>query len=110
MVRARKLCSKYAELYGPGVSTTAVVSPWATGDNRAQGVGEPGRVVIDAVDPGQIERAREDALGDDAVLDHVRHPRRVAQVVLEHAPGAVRIPDEIDAGDVDADAPAAGAS
>jgi hypothetical protein len=24
MVRARKLCSKYAELYGPGVSTTTL--------------------------------------------------------------------------------------
>jgi len=35
MVRARKLCSKYAELYGPGVSTTIVDSSAETGDTVA---------------------------------------------------------------------------
>jgi hypothetical protein len=39
-----------------------------------------------------------------AILDDVRHTRRRAQVVLQHAPGAGGVADQIDAGDVDAHA------
>ena len=34
IVRARKLCSKYAELYGPGVSTTRVDVVGIAGDTE----------------------------------------------------------------------------
>jgi hypothetical protein len=89
----RALCSKYAELYGPGVSTTMLPSAppgVARGRrDRAQDLGEPGRVVVDAVDAGGVEHAREHPLADQAVLDDVRHARRGAQVVLQHAPGAL---------------------
>ena len=62
------------------------------------------RIVIDAVDAQALERGREHPLGHQAVLDHVRHAGRRAQVVLEHAQHAVGAADQIDARDVDADA------
>ena len=74
------------------------------GRDRAQRLREPGGIVIDAVDARGIEDAREHALAEDAILDDVRHAGGRAQVVLEDAPRAVRIADEIDPGDVDAHA------
>ena len=50
------------------------------------------------------EQVREDPRHRAPVLHHVGHPRRRAQVVLEHPEVALGVADEVDAGDVDADA------
>ncbi len=50
-MRARKLCSKYAELYGPGREhDRGRVARRIRGRDRAQRLGEAGRIVIDAMD------------------------------------------------------------
>ncbi len=72
---------------------------------RPQGLGQ---LAAGTARPGAraliVDRALEDALGDQAVLDHVRDARGRAHVVLEHAEHAVGTADEVDAGDRDAHA------
>ena len=74
------------------------------GGDGAQRLGEARGVVVDAPDAGRLERAREHALRDEAVLEHVADAARRPQVVLEDAIGASRIADEIDSAQVHADA------
>ena len=62
------------------------------------------RVVADRPHPMGGEQVREDPRHRAAVLHHVGHPRRRAQVVLEHPEVALRVADQVDAGDVDAHA------
>ncbi|CAN5233345.1 hypothetical protein BH20ACT16_BH20ACT16_12440 [soil metagenome] len=50
------------------------------------------------------EELRHEARPRDAVLQHVGDPRRGADVVLEHLPGAVVVAHEVAAGDVAVDA------
>ena len=55
-MRARKLCSKYAELYGPGREHDRHVRLVGIDRrDRAQRLGQPGRVVVDAVDARAVE-------------------------------------------------------
>ncbi len=89
---------------GPGVSDDGARAARARGRHRAQRLGEPGRVVIDALHARLVEQVRQDALADEPVLQHVGDAGRRAQVVLEDAEGPVRIADEVDARDVDAHA------
>ena len=98
--RARKACSKYAELCTPGVSTTTVgSSPGGGGRDGAQRLEQRGAVVVDGADPVVGEGRRQHLRHRRAVLEHVADARRVAEVVLEHAVGAVGVAHEVDAGD-----------
>ena len=70
----------------------------------AERLEQPLRVVGDPADAVAGEQLGEHVRHRPPVLDHVRDPRRRAQVVLQHpeAPGPVA--HEVDAGDVDAHA------
>jgi hypothetical protein len=61
-------------------------------------------VVADRAHPLAGEQVGEDARHRAAVLHHVRHARRVAQVVLEHPEHTLLVTDEVDPRDVDAHA------
>ena len=56
-------------------------------------------VVVDGPHPLGAEHGRQHPGHGGAVLEHVGDAARVAQVVLEHAVGAVDVADEVDAGD-----------
>jgi hypothetical protein len=58
----------------------------------------------DRPDPMTGEQLRKDMGHRSAVLDHIGDPGRSTKVVLEDAVAAVLIANQIDAGDVDADA------
>ena len=70
----------------------------------AQGPQQVRRVVADRAHPLAGEQVGEDARHRAAVLHHVRHAGRVAQVVLQHPEHALLVADEVDPGDVDAHA------
>jgi len=65
---------------------------------------QPLRVVADRAHPVRREQLRERPRHRATVLHHVAHAARRAQVVLQHPEGALLVPDEVDAADVDADA------
>ena len=56
-------------------------------------------VVVDRTHALRGERDREDAGHGGAVLEHVRDARRVAEVVLEHAVGAIGVAHDVHARD-----------
>ena len=58
------------------------------------------RIVVDRPHPVGAEQVGEYAGHHPAVLHDVGHTRRRAQVVLEHPESALRVPDEVDTGDV----------
>ena len=60
-----------------------------------------GGIVVDRPDPVGSEQVGEDPGHHPAVLHHVGDPGRRAQVVLQHPEGALCVPDDVDAGDVD---------
>ena len=70
----------------------------------AQGLHQVHRILLDGANRRFVDGALEDALGDQPVLDHVRHARRRPQVVLQHPEHAIGAADEIDARDRDAHA------
>lgn len=72
------------------------------GGGVAQGPQQMGGVVADRPHPVGGEQVREHPRHGPAVLHDVGHPRRGAQVVLEHAEVALLVADQVDAGDVDA--------
>ena len=55
-------------------------------------------VVVDRADEVVVEDPREHAGHGGAVLEHVRHAARVAEVVLQHAVGALGVAHDVDAG------------
>jgi hypothetical protein len=73
------------------------------GSHRGQGLDQPQRVLLDASHVGLREYPRKDLLHHAPVLEHVRHTRRRARVVLEDQELAGRILDQVDPGDVDVD-------
>ena len=75
-----------------------VVDPGGRGG--AERLEQPLRVVGDAADAVAGEQLGEHVGHRPPVLDHVRDPRRRAQVVLEHPEGARAVAHEVDAGDV----------
>ena len=89
----------------PGVSTTT------RGDSTPAGASDSSMsrsrlgIVVDRADPRRLEHLRERALHHLAVLEHVRHAGRAAQVVFEHVDLPVAVADQIGAGDVAPDAP-----
>src|SRR5438105_2854129 len=73
MCRARKLCSKYAELYGPGDSTTAHGSspaPAGATENRASGGRHGARDQIEGKDLLHAAAVGVDGEGDALVDEH----------------------------------------
>ena len=84
----------------PGVSTTT------RGDSTLAGASDSSRsrsrlgIVVDRADPRRLEHLRKRALHHLAVLQHVRHARRAAQVVFQHVDLPVAVAHEIRAGDV----------
>ena len=70
------------------------------GRKGSEKLGQLVGVVVDGVDVEVAEQVCEDLFCNLTVLEHVRDPRRHAQVVLEHVHGAVRVTDEVAAADV----------
>ena len=70
------------------------------GGQLPQGLEQMGGIVVDRLDGATGEQAREHALHHAPVLEEIGHPRRAAQVVLQHPPGADAVADQIQAGDV----------
>ena len=70
----------------------------------AQGPQQMRGVVVDRAHPVSAEQVREHPRHHPTVLHDVGDPRRGAQIVFEHPEGALRITDDVDAGDVDAHA------
>ena len=77
------------------------------GDARRRGgdqrVEQPARVVVDRARVVALEEARELPPQRVPVLEHVRDPRRRAQVVLEHEELAGVVAHQVDPRDVDVD-------
>nr|WP_254126906.1 hypothetical protein [Aquihabitans sp. G128] len=69
-----------------------------------QGTEQVAGVVVDRRHRRGAEQVREHPGHHPAVLHHVAHARRAAEVVLQHAELAVVVADDVDAGDVDAHA------
>ena len=72
--------------------------------DRPQRVEQQRRVVVDGTHAMAGEQLGHQSRHRDPVLDHVRDPRRSADVVLEHAPAAVAVSHEVAAADVAVDA------
>ena len=68
----------------------------------AQRAEQPLRVVADRPHPHAHEQLGQGLRHDPAVRDDVADAARHAHVVFEHAPGALLVADEVDAGDLDA--------
>ena len=70
----------------------------------AQRLEQQRRILLDGLYRLAREKLRKEPQHHLAVLEHVGHARRRAQVVLEHVPAAVLVPHEVDPGDVRIDA------
>ncbi len=71
--------------------------------NGAQAAQQLRRIVRDRRDPVVMKQAREQAHHHRTVLEHVRHARRRAQIVLEHVELAFGDAHDVDPGDMDID-------
>ncbi len=75
----------------------------AGGRDRAQDREQVVGIVLDRAHVVLVEQEWEDLLHDLAILEHVADAGGRASVVLEHQEPAVRVADQVDAGDVDVD-------
>ena len=92
------------ELCAPGVSTATVGRSSPAGEQAVEIGEQQVGIVLDRADALRREELREEPHHHLAVLEHVGHARRDAQVVLEDVELARARADEIDAGDVRVDA------
>jgi hypothetical protein len=82
----------------------ARIAPQPRRCGRAQCLEQQRRVLLDRQHLLAREQLRKEPQHHLAVFEHVRHARGRAQVVFEHVPKTVFVPDQIDAGDMRVDA------
>lgn len=73
--------------------------------HRLERLEELARVAVDGADAVALEEHGERPLQRLAALEHVAHPRRRAQVVLQHEVLPVAVADQVDPGHVGVDPP-----
>ncbi len=86
------------------MSSTTVGSVTPAGADALQILEQDVRILLDRLDRMTREQLGEQARHHLAVLEHVRHARRHAQVVFQHAELALAVAHDVDAGDVAVDA------